>query len=179
MSLENADELERQRADRAFWDYYHLPADKRTLSELMRVYKEQSKLGEQPPSRRRETLTRWRTEGDWDGRCAELEKRQAAEDASFHHATRQSRLNQLNDYSEAAVNTLHRLAKGGNPGDEKVPASVQLQAAEAILDRVGLSRKGKNAGVEPVSPEPVAPLPPNADQITQLEHYNNLKKSWG
>lgn len=166
--------LDRQLADRAFWDYYRLPPDKRNLSELLRTYKDEAKSGGQPPSRRRETLTRWRQEGDWDGRVAELDKRQMAEDLALHQTSRQDRLKQLNGIAELAVTTLKRLAE--NDGG-KVPASVQLQASEAILDRVGLSRKGKNATIETES-TPVAP-PATDDPAQLLDQYNAMKRKTG
>lgn len=157
-----------ERAEVAFWDYYH-QGPSRSLAQLLRDYIEQAKENgpASVPTRHKPKLTEWRRLYQWDERCAELEAKSNQKAQLDYEAVRLARLDDLARLSSLAVHALEDLLKR-----EQTQDPVRLRAVEAVLNRLGLTEK--NANAQPAKAESPATINDGADQAEVLQHLKEI-----
>jgi len=165
------EEQDRQRAEMAFWDFYNL-GPQRSLNALFRYYVAEGRAGNtRIPTRNKATLERWRKQYEWDKRAAEEDAKKIESVRRDFDELRRNRLEDLIDLSVQAIDTLREILS--NPD---VPWRDKRQAAETILDRVGLTAKRAEAQADEQKNNHLAPPDPNASQDVWATYYEMIKQ---
>lgn len=166
-------ERDRQRAEIAFWDFYNM-GPQRSLTGLFRHYvalAKDPKEAERVPSRSKSTLERWRKQYEWDARCAQEDSRRIESERRDFDQLRRHRLEDLIDLSVEAVKTLKTMLT-----HEEVPWREKRQAAETILDRVGISPRKATSDTPAKAPQNLpVPTPNEATEQDWMTYYEQLK----
>lgn len=132
----------------AFEDFCMLPARgrKASINQLHDYYitlnQEQPELRPTIPTTTRSTIYAWAKEDEWERRYAEREAALIDKNREAYDNLRSNGYGKLSLLIEDSVETLQGLLR------ETVDPKVRLQAAEAILDRMGLVRQTAKAGAK-------------------------------
>jgi len=163
------EEKDKQQAEVAFSDYFHL-GPSRSIKALFEMYvaKAREEGATSVPTRHRPKLTQWRKQYNWDERCTELENKDIDSKYRDYETIRRIRSDQLLDLSANAIKVYEYLL---DPKNLEVKDNIRYQAAEAVLDCIGVTRKFRQTESQK-KPTPTTPDLPDADaDPSTLEAY--------